>query len=138
MAKHNLSVSVNQLAGLTSQLVSAVIAKRAACNDQGYSPDPMHDPCFRTPFVEFIQKHSIKGASTNRDGQRVALETPRDGQPRASDVITPPIGERRADEAFSTKAQANKNTQKYKTKLKERKNSHERTPYYRRDGGDAQ
>ena len=55
MAKHNLTVSVNQLAGLTSQLVNQVIAKRAACNDLGYKPDPLYDAWSWTPFVDFIQ-----------------------------------------------------------------------------------
>ena len=66
----------------------------------------------------------------------MAPETPRDGQPGPSEVITPPIGDRRADEVVSTNPKANK-THKHKNKLKERINSRDRTSYHRRDGGDA-
>ena len=95
----------------------------------------MQDPWFRNPFVEFIQKHSIKGASTNRDGQRMAPQTPRDGLPGLSNVMMPPSGERRADEEGCTKTVTNLNTRK--TQLKGCKHSYERTPYQRRDGGDT-
>ena len=52
--KHDLTVSVNQLAGLISSLTNQVVAKRAACQNLGFRPNPLRDAWFRTPSVEFV------------------------------------------------------------------------------------
>ena len=75
--KHDVTVSVNQLAGLISQLTDQTQAKRAALQDQGFRPDPLHEDWFRAPIVEFIQRHSLKRTSSSRERLDAAHETPR-------------------------------------------------------------
>ena len=136
--KHDVTVSVNQLAGLISQLTDQTQAKRAALQDQGFRPDPLHEDWFRAPIVEFVQRHSTKSASSSsRERLDAAHQTPKGNLSGTPNVTKSSVGTRNSDEADSNKHPASKKP-KHTFRPKERLHSYDRSSYHRGDGGDAQ
>merc|ERR1712215_257748 len=113
--KHDVTVSVNQLGDLISQLADQIQSKRASLQDHGFRPDPLFEDWFRAPIVEFIQRHSSKGTSSSRERLDAAQETPRgDNLSGTPNVTRDAVGTRHPDETVCSKNPGN--GKKYKNK----------------------
>merc|ERR1712215_583549 len=84
-----------------SQLADQIQSKRASLQDPTFRPDPLYEDWFRTPIVEFIQRHSSKGTSSSRERLDAAHETPRgDNLSGTPGVQRDAVGTRHPDESL--------------------------------------